>query len=858
MSYCLKIYNTSDVKVAEITSDVQHVTIAGLEFELLQNGGCGSFSFTLAKPYTQATIDRDYRVDIHCFNSVTPWYSGKIINKPVAGTGKEQTYSGWGYSQELEKKLILTSIAPAQNIKAAVEGLLDTFITPYTSILKDTSLIEAVAGHTLVATIDVIDEEARWIFDRLREIAVQYKFGVRADRKFYFQSVDSSIQQYWHVGKHLDKFLPEEDASELVKKVIAAPDSQIFSDGYELRVTSEAGDYAGLYEKRFSIPEIISPFAVANIASGKDVSTSPTGTGASNITDDNYATLWASGTNQASGHYIEIDLGADFDNIAKVVIDSIHDNAKEFVAQSIKIEIKPDGGSYSTILQTDEGIGWKPAITFRPTTGRYIKLSLTETADVEWKVGEVEVHQLDLADVQRWTDGQLAIYENVLKRATARIENVTSLISPTGKARIFDTDGTKIDDYQIVACKYSLSANSKLAVNFELGVEERGPADHLKDLERRIREAELTGVRRAENLSLGKGLQLGSIVSTYIGPKSIQTPMLEVDSLWARHYHELRNTYVFSDQDSLDASKSFEMDFEIVSEMTAIVSVKLSFRIKQFRAYAKGMVAGGAKVYTSGGGGAVVKTSSSGGAQTKTSTATGTPSGGGKTTYGGGAVVKTSSSGGGQTKTSTSTTHNHPGSTSSEEGSPNHYHRLPIPRIGTGGLHYAIGLTSGYLLYYEGVSGNTVYPNTQAPLGAASHSHGLNISNDGAHTHQVTIDNHTHTVTLTNHDHGTPTHTHPDHTHNVTIVNHTHTVTLVNHTHTVSIVDHTHNLTFGIYEASTSPIINVFVSNDGGETYGNSISADGDDHLDMNITGISGSGWKRKQCFGENFGDYHV
>ena len=76
-SYALKIYDTSGDKVAEITGDLKNPTLTSLEFELLKQGGCGAFSFTLAKPYTQATIGEDYRVEIYIFNPQILFYTGK-------------------------------------------------------------------------------------------------------------------------------------------------------------------------------------------------------------------------------------------------------------------------------------------------------------------------------------------------------------------------------------------------------------------------------------------------------------------------------------------------------------------------------------------------------------------------------------------------------------------------------------------------------------------------------------------------------------------------------------------------------------------------------------------------------------
>jgi len=48
---------------------------------------------------------------------------------------------------------------------------------------------------------------------------------------------------------------------------------------------------------------------------------------------------------------------------------------------------------------------------------------------------------------------------------------------------------------------------------------------------------------------------------------------------------EYRNTYVINAQDSLDASYPMYVHFNIISEMTKIVSIKLSFWLLPYRAY---------------------------------------------------------------------------------------------------------------------------------------------------------------------------------------------------------------------------------------------------------------------------------
>lgn len=278
------------------------------------------------------------------------------------------------------------------------------------------------------------------------------------------------------------------------------------------------------------------------------------------------------------------------------------------------------------------------------------------------------------------------------------------------------------------------------------------------------------------------------------------------DSLMPVKMHELRNTYVHSDQDSLDPTYPFELDFEIVSEMTEIRHVKLSFRIRNFRAYATGGASGGAS--TTG----VKETPSGGGA---TSGAQGTPSGGGSTSG-----AQGTPSGGGST--SGSATHNHPGSTAGGGG---HDHYIPGSSANTGNCepwpeYCNLGAVHHHGYFFRSSSTAT----------EGDHTHSLNITSDGAHRHSTP--NHTHP----NHTHTTPNHTHPNHTH--TTPDHTHPT----HNHTTP--NHSHNLTFGIYEDAQSPTLTVKIDN--GDGYGDSIGSYGADQLDIDITEhISDVGFKR-------------
>ncbi len=178
--------------------------------------------------------------------------------------------------------------------------------------------------------------------------------------------------------------------------------------------------------------------------------------------------------------------------------------------------------------------------------------------------------------------------------------------------------------------------------------------------------------------------------------------ILLAHTIRAEQYLELRNTYVYNGDDSLDNAKPFTVPFKIVSEMTAIVTAKLSFRILPYRAYSTGAASGGGSAISSGTwggntGGSSGTTGYEGTGQTGSGSVSGTTGASGAT---GASVQSTYVS-------SVPSSHGH----SFSGGS--HSHSF------SGGSHTHSG---------------------------PSHAHSI-----GSHTH--TIENHQHGVTLPNHVH---------------------------------------------------------------------------------------------------------
>lgn len=198
----------------------------------------------------------------------------------------------------------------------------------------------------------------------------------------------------------------------------------------------------------------------------------------------------------------------------------------------------------------------------------------------------------------------------------------------------------------------------------------------------------------------------------------LHAAILLAGTIRAQHYLELRNTYVYNAEDSLDNSKPFETRFKIVSELNAIVSIKLSFSLMPYRAYSTAAASGGAA--TSGDGGQ--QTSSGGGTgwwdYTEYETALAANTDSSK------AIIGSSEHTGYEDGCDSPT--------SSDDGTGYHDHSI-YSRSHQHDIPVGTGIFDG-------------------------HVHGQNEKGGSGHRHVINLGDHTHTVD--DHTHSTPNHVH--------------------------------------------------------------------------------------------------
>jgi sulfur carrier protein ThiS len=317
--------------------------------------------------------------------------------------------------------------------------------------------------------------------------------------------------------------------------------------------------------------------------------------------------------------------------------------------------------------------------------------------------------------------------------------------------------------------------------------------------------------------------------------------VLMAGTIRAEQYAELRQTMAWSGEDSCDASHPYTFDFKLPTELTAVVSVKLSFRIRPFRSYSTGAASGGGQ--TSGLGGTGLYTTS-GPANYPSTAETGGMSSAKNT---GGTALNTDYTDLGS-HSHTLPTHGHtltpPSQTGSEDlGSHSH----------SGGSHTHGFSASTYTEYADGSGGSHHHSLSSATSQSSSANTG---STDlGDHAHALPSSSYwsinsvnagpTNSTDLDEHRHSIASHVHSitDHTHTYLFGGgeHTHAIQIPNHTHTID--NHVHDLVFGIYEENNTVAVHFHVDNGAG--FGVPSSSYSGDQTDIDITSlISAAGWK--------------
>jgi len=128
----LKFYDRDDNLVKIISSKTQNFPLIspGLEFEFLQDGGCGFFGFTVSE---DLSLDYNYKCEIYIYEQ--KWFTGYITKLPKMGTATIYEYRGWGYFEQIDWQTIKETFVGTE-LSAIAEYIVDNYIVDKTKVKK--------------------------------------------------------------------------------------------------------------------------------------------------------------------------------------------------------------------------------------------------------------------------------------------------------------------------------------------------------------------------------------------------------------------------------------------------------------------------------------------------------------------------------------------------------------------------------------------------------------------------------------------------------------------------------------------------------------------------------------------------
>jgi hypothetical protein len=195
----LVFYDTSDVKIGELGTDVQAAHVSDVSFEL-NDFGCGAFSFHVdALPSFNPTYRT--RVNVYPYFDTLPWFAGFIQRRPDPGAKKPFEYSGFGYFDQLDWITVTKSYSSGQDISLIVKDILSTIVAPKTAVIYNAAKVETT-GYVTSGTIDFDHIKAKDAIQNLADTAQNFEFGVDDQREFYFRAIDATLKKYLWRGKH--------------------------------------------------------------------------------------------------------------------------------------------------------------------------------------------------------------------------------------------------------------------------------------------------------------------------------------------------------------------------------------------------------------------------------------------------------------------------------------------------------------------------------------------------------------------------------------------------------------------------------------------------------------------------------
>ncbi len=132
------------------------------------------------------------------------------------------------------------------------------------------------------------------------------------------------------------------------------------------------------------------PVALPRAGWTATASSNPAATPVTYALDGNTSTRWATGTNQVSGQYYQLDMQTP-QTFSQLVLDSRATSGN--YPQAYQVFVSSDGASWGTAVATGNGnASGLTTITFAQQTARYVKIVQTGTLNHWWSIYELNVY----------------------------------------------------------------------------------------------------------------------------------------------------------------------------------------------------------------------------------------------------------------------------------------------------------------------------------------------------------------------------------------------------------------------------------------------------------------------------------
>lgn len=254
-------YSKDGTKTAYFGSGSEKNALSKMTFEIGETG-CGNCELTFHELPSNAELNYMQRIDIHLFGDREPWYSGYIINRPVAGTtDTSYTFKGYGYYNQLSSYLIFKTYENmdpgdiVRDIAQEAEKHLDI-------VFSDIKIEKAGYTCTKLVFDGVTIKDA---LKTLSEFATDFVYGVDERRNIYFKPRVRVINEQARltVSKHITSYSPQWDVDKVVNWV-RTKGGNVDDNGEQWLCTAQDASSIQTYGYRMKVLTLPSAYSVAD------------------------------------------------------------------------------------------------------------------------------------------------------------------------------------------------------------------------------------------------------------------------------------------------------------------------------------------------------------------------------------------------------------------------------------------------------------------------------------------------------------------------------------------------------------------------------------------------------------------